>query len=200
MEEGCPMHTPIRRRRFLSTAFGTAALAVAGTPFARRTAGQGRVARSSGARVRLGLNAYSFNEPLRAGTMTLDDLVDYCAQQGFDGLDATGYYFPGYPKVPDDAFLYPLNVGGRPPHFPLAFVIITFEMGVLFASFGAFFGTLGLGRLVRLTDEVQATPGFESATQDRFWVEVSLADPAARDPERTRALLIVTGARRVEVA
>ena len=109
MEEGCPMHTPIRRRRFLSTAFGTAALTVAGTPFARRTAGQGRVARSSGARVRLGLNAYSFNEPLRAGTMTLDDLVDYCAQQGFDGLDATGYYFPGYPKVPDEAFLYRLK-------------------------------------------------------------------------------------------
>jgi sugar phosphate isomerase/epimerase len=103
------MNTPIRRRQLLSAALGTTALALAGTPFAGRAAAQGRVSRSSGTRVRLGLNAYSFNEPLRAGTMTLDDLVDFCAQQGFDGLDATGYYFPGYPKVPDDAFLYRLK-------------------------------------------------------------------------------------------
>jgi sugar phosphate isomerase/epimerase len=100
------MNSPTHRRQFLSAAFGTAALAAAGGPFAGRAVAQGRVSRSSGTRVRLGLNAYSFNELLRAGTMTLDDLVDYCAQQGFDGLDATGYYFPGYPKVPDDAFLY----------------------------------------------------------------------------------------------
>ena len=103
------MTTPIRRRRFLSAALGTAALAAVRTPFAGRVTAQGQVARSSGTRVRLGLNAYSFNEPLRAGTMTLDDLVDFCAQHGVDGLDATGYYFPGYPKVPDDAFLYRLK-------------------------------------------------------------------------------------------
>ena len=36
-------------------------------------------------------------------------LVDYCAQPGFDGLDATGYYFPGYPKVPAAAFLHGLK-------------------------------------------------------------------------------------------
>lgn len=103
------MNTPIHRRRFLSAAVGTAALAAAGTPLAGRVTAQGRVSRSIGTRVRLGLNAYSFNEPLRAGTMTLDDLVDFCAQHGLDGLDATAYYFPGYPKVPDDAFLYRLK-------------------------------------------------------------------------------------------
>jgi len=103
------MKTPMHRRRFLSAALGTTALAVAGTPFAGRAAAQGRVSRSVGTRVRLGLNAYSFNEPLRAGTMTLDDVVDYCAQHGLDGLDATAYYFPGYPKVPDDTFLYRLK-------------------------------------------------------------------------------------------
>jgi sugar phosphate isomerase/epimerase len=97
--------TPATRRRFLSTVLGTAVFGAAGAQFGGRAAAQGRVARQSGTRVRLGLNLYSFNEPLRAGTVTLDDVVDYCAQQGLDGLDATGYYFPGYPQVPDDAFL-----------------------------------------------------------------------------------------------
>lgn len=102
------MHGLTRRRRFLSAVLGSAAWAAA-PPFARRASAQGRVSRSGRAGVRLGLNAYSFNEPLRAGTMTLDDVVDYCAQQGIDGLDATGYYFPGYPGVPDDAFLHRLK-------------------------------------------------------------------------------------------
>lgn len=95
------------------------------------------------------------------------------------------------------AYLYPLVVGARPPHFPLAFVLITFEMGVLFASFTAFFGVLKLGRLFRLNDEVQATPGFESATCDRFWLEVLARDPHY-DADRTHADLVATGARRIE--
>lgn len=94
-------------------------------------------------------------------------------------------------------FLYPLVVGGRPPHFPLAFVIITFEMGVLFAAFGSFFGALGLGRLVRLRDAVQGTPGFASVTRDRFWLEVTThADVFA--VARTRADLLAAGALRIE--
>jgi hypothetical protein len=96
------------------------------------------------------------------------------------------------------AHLYPLVVGGRPPHFPLTFILITFEMGVLFASFTAFFGVLRLAKLLRLNDEVQATPGFESATRDRFWLEVLARDPHY-DVDRTRADLVATGASRVEL-
>ncbi len=90
------------------------------------------------------------------------------------------------------AVLYPLVVGGRPPHFPLTFVPITFEMGVLFASFTAFFGVLALGRLVRLNDAVQNVPGFESVTTDRFWLEVRTRDRAA-----ARDHLLAIGAKRV---
>lgn len=96
------------------------------------------------------------------------------------------------------AYLYPLVVGSRPPHFPLAFVLITFEMGVLFASFCAFFGTLALGRLLRLVDGVQGTPGFESVTRDHFWLEVTLPVPDAES--HTRRVLAGTGALRVEAA
>jgi sugar phosphate isomerase/epimerase len=63
---------------------------------------QGKVARTGGVKLKLALNAYSFDRLLRSGEMTLEDLVVYCAQSGFDALDATAYYFPGYPKVPDD--------------------------------------------------------------------------------------------------
>ena len=59
-----------------------------------------------GGRLKIGLNAYSFNDPLRAGTMTLDDLLDYCAQYNFDAVDLTGYYFPKYPEVPTDEYLF----------------------------------------------------------------------------------------------
>jgi len=56
--------------------------------------------------LKLSLNAFSFDKPLRAGTMTIDDLLDFCAKTGSDGADLTGYYFPGYPEVPTDEYLF----------------------------------------------------------------------------------------------
>jgi sugar phosphate isomerase/epimerase len=38
--------------------------------------------------------------------MTLEDVLDFCAELGFDAVDPTGYYFPGYPEAPPDAYLY----------------------------------------------------------------------------------------------
>jgi sugar phosphate isomerase/epimerase len=67
------------------------------------------VKREGGARVKLGLNAYSFDKPLRAGSMTLIDVVHFCAQHRVDGVDVTGYYFPGYPNVPGDEYIYALK-------------------------------------------------------------------------------------------
>ena len=67
------------------------------------------IAREAGVKLKIGLNAYSFNEPLRAGTMALADAVDFCAKNGVDALDATGYYFPGYPSVPTDEYIYRLK-------------------------------------------------------------------------------------------
>lgn len=61
---------------------------------------------AAGHRLKLSLNAYSFNEPLRAGSMDLMQLLDYCSAHGFDAIDPTGYYFPGYPAPPPDAYLY----------------------------------------------------------------------------------------------
>jgi sugar phosphate isomerase/epimerase len=77
-----------------------------------RSAGaQAPIKRAGGAKVKFGLNAYSFNKSLndqlkgRAKGVSLFDLIEFCAEQGFDALDPTGYFFPGYPKVPTDKYL-----------------------------------------------------------------------------------------------
>ena len=41
--------------------------------------------------------------------MTLFDLLDFCAAHDFDAVDLTGYYFPGYPAVPEDSYVYQLK-------------------------------------------------------------------------------------------
>jgi sugar phosphate isomerase/epimerase len=96
----------MERRAFLSR---SAALAAASALPAANTRGIGEVERMVGTRIRVGLNAYSFNRPLTTGKMTLDDVIDYCAEQGIEGVDLTGYYFPGYPDAPSDEFLFKLK-------------------------------------------------------------------------------------------
>lgn len=57
-------------------------------------------------KLKTSLNAFSFNDPLLAGKMTISDMLDFCAAAGFEGVDITGYYFTGYPNVPADDYLY----------------------------------------------------------------------------------------------
>lgn len=68
-----------------------------------------RPVRLSGTRLRLSLNSYSFNQPLRRGEITLFDVVEFCAAHTIEGLDATGYYFPGYPADPPAQFVRDLK-------------------------------------------------------------------------------------------
>lgn len=72
-------------------------------------------------RVRLSCNLYSFDDPLRSGEMSLREVVDFCAEQGFAAVDPTGYYFGTYPDVPEPdytnaikrhAFLAGVDVSG----------------------------------------------------------------------------------------
>jgi sugar phosphate isomerase/epimerase len=58
------------------------------------------------AKIKLSCNLYSFNAPLRSGEMTLEDVIDFCADLGFDAVDPTGYYFPGHPAPPSDEYLH----------------------------------------------------------------------------------------------
>jgi sugar phosphate isomerase/epimerase len=100
------MKKKINRRQFLKGTLGAAAVSSAGLILPDSVFAQGKVCRNEGTKIKLSLNAYSFNKPLRAGEMSLEDVIDYCANLDFDGLDATGYYFPGYPEVPSDEYIY----------------------------------------------------------------------------------------------
>jgi sugar phosphate isomerase/epimerase len=104
-------HNP-GRRHFIKTAsvwpLGVAAGVGLESVFA---AGQQPVRRIGGPRLKISLNAYSFNGMLTAPSAggkparTLFDVLDFCARENFDGIDPTGYYFPGYPNVPPDSFV-----------------------------------------------------------------------------------------------
>src|ERR1035437_7413258 len=97
----------MQRRSFLVRSIGLASFSATAPLVPARAEDQ--VGRAPGVHVRIGLNAYSFDAPLRAGSTTLEKLVDFCAENGLDSLDATGYYFPGYPKVPSDETIYSLK-------------------------------------------------------------------------------------------
>lgn len=56
--------------------------------------------------LRLSLNAFSFNDLLLARKITIDDVLDFCAKTGLEGVDLTGYYFPGYPEAPADEYIF----------------------------------------------------------------------------------------------
>jgi sugar phosphate isomerase/epimerase len=69
------------------------------------------IRRVGGPKLKISLNAYSFSKALMDGLqgggqgMTLFDLLDFCAEQNFDALDPTGYFFPGYPAPPSDEYI-----------------------------------------------------------------------------------------------
>ncbi len=58
---------------------------------------------------RLSCNLFTFNGPLMARQLTLEAVLEYCAKIGFDAVDPTGYYFPGYPESPPDAYVHQIK-------------------------------------------------------------------------------------------
>ena len=86
------------------------------------------------------------------------------------------------------AVAYPLNIGGKPYHSWPAFIVITFEMTILFAGISAVFGMLALNGLAMPYHPVFNVPRFARASRDRFFLVVFSSD-VMYDPAATRQFL-----------
>jgi hypothetical protein len=94
------------------------------------------------------------------------------------------------------AVAYPLNIGGKPYHSWPAFIVITFEMTILFAGVSAVFGMLALNGLPMPYHPVFNVPRFTRASRDRFFLVVFSSD-VNYDPAATRQFLESLDARSV---
>jgi hypothetical protein len=98
---------------------------------------------------------------------------------GIGGL-LTGYLMQYYITV----WYFPINVGGRPLHSWPAYIIITFELTILFAAFAAVLGLLALCGLPMPYHPVFNVPRFAMASRNRFFLCIEASDPLF-DRQRT---------------
>ena len=85
----------------------------------------------------------------------------------------TGYFLQYYVAVID----FPLNIGGRPLHSWPSFIIITFELTILFAALSTVLGLFGLCGLPMPYHPVFNVSRFAFASRDRFFICIEAADP-----------------------
>lgn len=76
-----------------------------------------------------------------------------------------------------NTFDYPYIISGKPFFSMPAFIPVSFELTILLASFGAFFGMLALNRLPKFSNPIFTDPRFDRATDDKFFLFIDSADP-----------------------
>jgi len=83
---------------------------------------------------------------------------------------------------------YPLNIGGRPFNSWVSFIVVTFELTILFASISGVLGMFALNKLPEPYHPVFNVPEFKYASRDGFFLLIESKDEKF-DPAQTRELL-----------
>lgn len=96
----------------------------------------------------------------------------------------SGFFLQWYSNV----VFYPLNIGGKPLNSWPNFVVITFEVTVLFSAFSAGLFMIIRNGLPRLNHPIFSAPNFAAATRDKFFLCIEARDKQF-DPEKTRQFL-----------
>ena len=84
-----------------------------------------------------------------------------------------GYLLQYYVTV----IYFPINIAGRPLHSWPSYVVITFEMTILFAALSAVLGLLALCGLPMPYHPVFNVPRFALASRNRFFLCIQARDP-----------------------
>jgi hypothetical protein len=101
-----------------------------------------------------------------------DSVSLVCLVGGLLGL-ATAYVLQYWINV----IAYPLNVGGRPFHSWPSFIVVSFEMTVLFGGLAAALGMLVMNGLPMPYHPVFNVPSFKFASSDKFFLCIEATDP-----------------------
>ena len=92
---------------------------------------------------------------------------------------------------------YPINIGGRPLNSWPSFIIVTFEMTILFSGLSAVFGMLALNGLPMPYHPNFNVPQFDRASKDRFFLVIFSSD---KNYEATRTRQFLEGLKPISVA
>src|SRR5205809_4380176 len=85
----------------------------------------------------------------------------------------SGYLLQYYVTV----VYYPVNIAGRPLHSWPAYIVITFELTILFGALSAVLGLLALCGLPMPYHPVFNVPRFALASRNRFFLCIEARDP-----------------------
>jgi len=85
----------------------------------------------------------------------------------------TGYLMQYYVTV----IYFPINIAGRPLHSWPMYIVITFELTILFAAISAVLGLLALCGLPMPYHPAFNVPRFAHASRNRFFLCIEATDP-----------------------
>ncbi len=88
---------------------------------------------------------------------------------------------------------YPYIISGKPFFSLPAFIPVSFELTILLASFGAFFGMFALNGLPKFSNPLFTAPRFDRVTDDKFFLYIDAKDPRFDHAGVTRFLTELGG-------